>query len=206
MAHWLEKLTGESQAQLLTLLRHADHSVSGLAARLGLSDNAVRTHINALERNGLIEPAGVQRDTGGKPARMYRLTAQGEELFPKAYATILGELTREIGRQEGPERALELLEAVGRRVAQSVAVSGDLEERVKSAAGLLEQLGGTVQVTADERGGWRLNGHGCPLALVTARHPEVCELARGLVQEITGGSVTECCDRSARPRCGFQIR
>ena len=205
MANWLERLKGESQASLLALLRQADHSISGLAGKLRLSDNAVRTHIGALERDGLVEPAGVQRDTGGKPARMYRLTAQGEELFPKAYATILGALAEEIARREGQGRAREMLDAVGRRVAAGVNASGDLEQRVKSAATALEGLGGTVVVTSDEQG-WHLKGHGCPLALVTAKHPQVCELARALVEQITGGAVTECCDRSARPRCGFQIQ
>ena len=204
MTNWLERLKGESQASLLTLLRHADQSISGLAGKLGLSDNAVRTHVSALERDGLIEPAGVQRDTGGKPARTYRLTTQGEELFPKAYATVLGELAEEIARREGPERAIELLEAVGRRVAAGINSSGDLEQRVKAAASALEALGGTVAVTRDEMG-WQLRGHGCPLARVTAKHPQVCEVARALVEQITGGSVSECCDRLARPRCGFQV-
>ena len=42
---------------------------------MGLTDNAVRTHVAALERDGLVEPVGTQRDTGGKPARVYALTA-----------------------------------------------------------------------------------------------------------------------------------
>jgi len=54
-------------------------------------------------------------------------------------------------------------------------------------------------------GGWRLKGYGCPLSAVTAGRPEVCALAQALVEEITGRPVTECCDRGARPRCGFQV-
>jgi predicted ArsR family transcriptional regulator len=73
-----------------------------------------------------------------------------------------------------------------------------------AAAAALRGLGGDVEVqrTAD---GYRLQGYGCPLSAVTAKHPQVCALARALVEEITGQSVTECCDREGRPRCGFRI-
>jgi predicted ArsR family transcriptional regulator len=199
----LDRLRGESQAALLGLLRRADHSVSSLAEQLKLSDNAVRTHIAALERDGLIAPAGTLRDTGGKPARTYMLTRRGEELFPKAYAVVLGQLAEEIVRQEGPERARELLRAVGKRMASGVP-AGDLAARVASGAEALKGLGGDVVVTG-QGDRWRLQGFGCPLAQVTGAHPEVCELARALLEEITGEPVAECCDRSGRPRCGFRI-
>jgi predicted ArsR family transcriptional regulator len=199
----LERLKGESQAALLRLLRRADYSIASLAGQLGLSDNAVRTHMAALERDGLVEASGTQRDTGGKPARMYTLSRRGEELFPKAYAMVLGALAEEIARQEGAGRALELLRAVGQRIG-SGAPPGDLESRVSFAAATLRGLGGDVVVSRDGDG-WRLQGFGCPLSQVTGSHPEVCELARALVEEITGQPAVECCDRSARPRCGFRV-
>jgi hypothetical protein len=33
----------------------------------------------------------------------------------------------------------------------------------------------------------------------------VCGLARAAVEAATGQKVTECCDRSGRPRCAFQV-
>ena len=199
----LDRLKGESQAALLRLLRRSDQSISSLAQQLRLSDNAVRTHMSALERDGLIALAGTLRDTGGKPARMYSLTRLGEELFPKAYALVLGELAEEIARQEGPDRAIALLRSVGQRIG-SRAKGGDLAERVAFAAETLRSLGGDVAVTRDGDQ-WQLQGFGCPLSQVTGSHPEVCELARSLVEEITGQPVVECCDRSGRPRCGFRV-
>lgn len=203
MTNWLERLKGESQTRLLQLLRRSAQSITDLARHLGLTDNAVRTHVAALEREGLVELAGSQRDTGGKPARLYTLTREGEELFPKAYALVLGELVEEIARRDGRERAMEFLAAVGRRVGQA----GDgenLEDRVTRAANALRTLGGDVELTR-EPDGWRIRGFGCPLSAVTTEHPEVCELARALIAEITGSPVSECCDRSSRPRCGFHI-
>jgi DeoR family transcriptional regulator, suf operon transcriptional repressor len=99
---------------------------------------------------------------------------------------------------------VELLRAVGRQVAAAGPVEGDPEARLGRAAAALRNLGGDVEVKSTD-GGWRLQGYACPLSAVTGTHPEVCELARSLVEEITGQAVTECCDRSDRPRCAFQI-
>jgi predicted ArsR family transcriptional regulator len=204
MTDWVKKLTGETRANLLHLLRRSRQTITGLADALRLTDNAVRTHIAALERDGIVEHVGTARDTGGKPARVYTLTREGEELFPKAYALVLAGLVEEIARKDGPDRATELLRAVGHRAASGAAAPADPEARVASAATALRRLGGDIDVQRTERG-WRLQGYGCPLSAVTAKHPEVCALAKALVEEITGQSVAECCERSDRPRCAFSI-
>ena len=202
MINWLMKLTGETRAEMLRLLRRSRQTITSLADTLRLTDNAVRTHVAALERDGLVGHVGSQRETGGKPARVYELTPMGEELFPKAYAQVLDGLVGEIARADGPERAVELLRGVGRQIGASVPAGASPEARVEAAAATLRRLGGEVDVewTAE---GWRLRGYGCPLSAVTAGRPEVCALAQALVEAITGAPVVECCDRGARPRCGF---
>jgi predicted ArsR family transcriptional regulator len=205
MPNWLEDLSGETRSELLRLLRRSRHTITSLAASLRLTDNAVRTHVAALERDGLVKHVGSQRDTGGKPARVYALTAEGEELFPKAYALVLGGLVDEIARAEGRERAVELLRSVGRQVGAGVGATEEPEVRIAAAAAALRGLGGDVEVQRDN-GGWVLQGYACPLSAVAAKHPEVCQLARALVEEITGSPVTECCERGDRPRCRFQVQ
>src|SRR5947199_2426830 len=162
MTNWLARLTGETQARLLGLLQRSRQSIAGLARALRLTDNAVRMHIAALRRDGIVEDVGTQRDTGGKPARLYGLTREGEELFPKAYALVLGKLVEAIVRTEGRERAIELLRAVGAQAAAGARVGSSRNERVEAAAGVFRNLGTDVEVerTAD---GWRLRGYGCPL-------------------------------------------
>jgi predicted ArsR family transcriptional regulator len=204
MTGWLERLIGETRAKLLYLLRRPPGTITGLSAALGVTDNAVRTHIAALGRDGIVEQVGTQRDTGGKPARVYALTEEGEELFPKAYAVILAGLVEQISRTDGWEHAVKLLRAVGEQAGSGMPVPEDVRERVEVAAAALRSLGGDIDVHPTE-GGWRLQGYGCPLSAVTARHPQVCTLAQALIEEITGQPVTECCDRTGRPRCAFQI-
>lgn len=204
MTNWVERLTGETRAKLLNLLRRSRQTITGLADGLGLTDNAVRTHVAALERDGIVEQVGTQRDTGGKPARVYALTGEGEELFPKAYALILSELMEEIARVDGWDHATALLRAVGERAASGAAAPADQEGRVAAAAAALRSLGGEVEVQRTEHG-YTLQGYACPLSAVTAKHPQVCALAQALVEAITGQSVTECCERNGRPRCKFRL-
>lgn len=207
MINWLSRLTGETQVRLLVMLRRSRQSITALAEGLGLTDNAVRMHIAALRHDGIVEDAGVQRDTGGKPARLYGLTREGEELFPKGYSFVLGRLVDEIVRTEGRDRAVELLRAVGTQAAGDARGSRSTKsakQRLESAAAVFRELGtdAAVERTAD---GWRLQGYGCPLSAVTADHAEVCELGKALVEQVVGVPVTECCQRGDHPRCGFAI-
>ena len=199
-------LTGETQSKLLGLLRRSRQTITGLAKALGLTDNAVRLHISALRRDGFVEDVGTMRDTGGKPARLYGLSREGEELFPKAYAQVLQALVEESLRRDGRERTVELLRAIGGRLAAGAPRDGDVKQRVQAAAAAFRGLGADVEIQRTSEG-WRLRGHGCPLAAVSAKTPEVCELGKALVEEITGASVTECCERGEgdNPRCTFAI-
>ena len=204
MANWLERLVGETQLRLLNLLRRSRHTITTLAEALDLTDNAVRMHIAALHRDGIVAQVGTQRDTGGKPARVYGLTRDGEELFPKAYALVLGKLVGEIVRTEGRDRAIELLRAVGAQAAAGAHKGASAKQRVESAAAAFQRLGGDVEVKQTSAG-WRLQGYGCPLSAVTVGHAEMCELGKALVEEVVGGPVKECCQRGDHPRCAFEI-
>jgi predicted ArsR family transcriptional regulator len=61
-------------------------------------------------------------------------------------------------------------------------------------------------MTQVERNGRvRLRGVGCPLAALTGKHPGVCLAMESLVAEVVGAPVRECCDRSDRPHCCFEV-
>jgi predicted ArsR family transcriptional regulator len=204
MSNWLERLLGETQVRLLARLRRSRQTITSLAEALGLTDNAVRMHVAALHRDGIVEQVGTQRDTGGKPARLYGLTRQGEELFPKAYALVLAKLVEEIVRTQGRAHAVKLLRAVGAQAAAGAPQGSNPKRRMEAAAQLFRDLGSDADVEKTAEG-WRLQGHGCPLSAVTAGHPELCELGKALVEEVVGEPVTECCQRGDHPRCGFEI-
>lgn len=200
--HWLERLVGGSRQRILEYLLPADRTVQEIADELGLSANAIRGHLSALERDGLVVQQGARRDTGGKPATLYALSRDADELFPKAYARVLEGLLEVLDEEVGSEGVRELLARVGARAASPA--SGPPEERVEAAAELLRSLGGSVEVQRSD-GGWSIRGFACPLSSVVNHDARVCGLAETLVQRTTGGAVAERCEREGRPRCGFEI-
>ncbi len=199
-----QKIEG-TRRQLLQLLRRSRRSINELARALGISDNAVRVHLAGLQRDGLVEPAGVERSTGGKPAQLYQITAAAEELFPKAYSAVLSTLIAVLGEEQGREEVTRLLRRVGGRAAEGSRSADDsLEGRVREAASVLRRLGGDVEIGRDGDD-WVIQGYACPLAAVTSEHAEVCCLAESLVGEITRAPTAEFCARGDRPRCAFRI-
>jgi predicted ArsR family transcriptional regulator len=205
MANWLQQAAEGTRGQLLSMLRRSRRSINELAGALGISDNAVRIHVAALQRDGMVETAGVERTTGGKPAQLFQITPEAEERFPKAYALVLGELIRVLEAEQGREAVVRLLREVGARAASvSHGSAGELEGRVREAAAVLRGLGAEVDV---ERlgGDWLIQGYACPLSAVTREHAEVCCLAESLVGEVTGAPTREQCARGDRPRCAFHV-
>lgn len=197
-----------TRGQIVGLLRREAATVEDLARALGLTDNAIRSHLATLERDGLVRQEGVRRTPGaGKPATLYEIHPEAEPLFSRAYAPVLTALLDELAERLPGERSDDLMRAVGRRLAGAVGrpPAGDLEARVEAAAALLNSLGGAAQV---DRTGAKLVIRacgGCPLSSATSRRPEVCRALESLLTEYVGAPVQECCDRGERPRCRFEI-
>jgi len=186
--------------------------VDELASALGLTDNAVRTHLAALERDGLIRQEGVRRGSGaGKPATIYALAPDAEPLFSRAYVPVLTQLLAALSSRLSVVEYEALMRDVGRRLAAGQPApprDRALEPRVRAAAALLEELGGIAEVERrdDAPETFFVRGCGCPLAAAVAERPETCRAVEELLATVTGAAVRERCDRSGeRPRCGFEI-
>lgn len=197
-----------TRGRVLQLLRGQARTVEEIAAELGVTDNAVRSHLLGLERDGMIRQAGVRRvETAGKPAILYELDPDAEPLLSRAYAPVLGALLEVIGDELDPRTAKKVLRETGRRLAAAAggAAAGDLTARARAAAAVLTALGGDVTVER-RSGAVTLRGAACPLASAVSRNPHVCHAVESLVGEISGTRATECCDRSARPHCCFELK
>lgn len=203
-SRWREKLLSSTRGRVLSLLRWGPRTVNELASSLALTDNAVRLHLSALERDGLVEQEGVRRGPS-KPSLVYQLTAEAETLFPKAYATVLAEVLDYVREQQGRAALETFVRAVGRRAGDR-ARAGDpsLRARVDAAVALLGELGGLATVE-EEGDALMIRGLSCPLSAVVADTPEACALAEELVSGVVGAPVQECCDRSGVPRCSFRV-
>ncbi len=195
-----------TRGRLLALLREGRWTVDDLAARLRLTDNAVRFHISSLEASGSVRKEGVLRKQGaGKPADLYMLTPDAEESFSRAYAPVLAACVAELRETMSTTQLVAFLKRVGRRLAKGVSSSSSsLPHRVTGAAELLNALGG---VTTVEKSGstFHIIGRACPLSRAVEADHCICAAVTALVAEVVDADVAERCDRSGRPWCHFEI-
>ncbi len=200
---WDQRFFASTKGQVAALLRRGVSTVEELARELALTDNAVRSHLAALERDGLVVQSGLRRG-GGKPAFTYALTPDAERLFPKAYGALLRLMLDVLAERLPPDSLAALLREMGHRLAAGQATStGDLRARVDGAIALLGELGGLA--TVEERGeGFVILGCSCPLAAAVEGHPETCLLAEALLADVIGFSVHQTCDTEGL-RCRFEV-
>jgi predicted ArsR family transcriptional regulator len=207
------KPDGPTRAQILTLLRRGAKTVEELARAVGVTDNAVRLHLGALERDGLVRSLGVRREgTVGKPATVYAVPPEADAAFSRAYEPVLTTLLVTLTGRLGARELSELLRDVGRQLASTTrSDASDLEQRVRAAAAVLDSLGGDTVVERtsgpgpEDPGAWMLRGFACPLSRSVNECPPLCVAVEELVAGITGAKVQEQCDRSQSPRCTFLV-
>ena len=203
----LDKRFFEStRGRIVSLIRGSTKTVNELAGELGLTDNAVRAHLLSLERDGLIKQSGIQRGSR-KPHFAYELTDEAEQLFPKAYDTLLNQLINVLKGRLTPRELENILGEVGRSLARAQPPSlenGDMDHRLQNALKALGAIGGAARIEKNA-GKCLIRSEGCPLAAAVTEHPEVCRLAETLLSEIIGTEVQERCDREGSPRCRFEI-
>jgi predicted ArsR family transcriptional regulator len=204
LAHRYQRFFASTRGQIITLLRRSSRTVDELAKALDLTDNAVRAHLATLERDGIVQQRGMRRGSG-KPAFVYDLAPEAEQLFPKAYGLVLQQMLEVLSERMSADEVETLLHEVGRRIAAGWNVpSEDLRVRLEAAVEVLNELGGMAELVEDE-GHYRIRGYNCPLAAVVPGHPAVCSLAETLLSELVGVPVEEHCDNAEVPRCRFTV-
>jgi predicted ArsR family transcriptional regulator len=199
------KFRDSTRGKIVALIRRGDRTVEEIASAVGMTDNAVRSHLTALERDGLIRQSGVRRSPrAGKPAALYGLDPSAEPLLSRAYSPVLSAVVDALVDELPADRAVDILREAGRRIAIQLGgrAPGSELERVQAAAAILRDLGGEVDV--EQSGGTlTIRGAGCPLSAAVSRRPELCQAVEALVSEVAGLPMLQCCQHGERPSCCF---
>ncbi|WP_183599685.1 helix-turn-helix transcriptional regulator [Paenibacillus phyllosphaerae] len=200
---------GPTRQSILTLLKTKWQMNAGeLAKELGITEMAIRRHLYALERDGLVKPAMV-RQAMGRPTHMYSLTEEAEYLFPKKYHTLALDLLEEL--DEDPETALlvtRMFEGRKRKLLERYAgrMEGkSLPDRVRELA-LIQNDGGYMVQLEQEQDELVLHEYNCPIAQVASRYQQACECELDLFESLLGTKVarTECLAKGGS-RCTYRM-
>jgi predicted ArsR family transcriptional regulator len=201
------QLLDSSRGRIVTLLRGGGLTADVLASKLGITRSAVRAQIAAMDRDGVVRRAG-RRPGTTRPSHVFELTPEVEQLLSGAYIPLLTHLIDAFANGLPADQVEAMLRTAGKTLADELSrgreIPGKLGARVALISEIMnDQLGTLTHVEGN--GGYVIRGSGCPLAALTGKHPGDCLAMESLIAEVLRVRVRECCERSERPRCCFEI-
>ncbi len=179
--------TREGVMLQLLINRESGLTLDELAARVGVTRNAIRQHVTALERDGLVRAVALRR-TGRRPSRAYGLTALGGERFPRQYDRLALSLLRAIGSSLGGDATESVLDAMVEDLAS--AWLPELERldpgsRTQRVVGLMNELGYHAAPAANGD----VRAVNCVFHNVASRDRAVCRFDERLLSRLLGREV-----------------
>ncbi len=194
------------------LKRVESATATDLAAEFGLTDTALRQHLDALEADGDGHPFDGRAD---RARTSTRALAAGDHGATDGFPDRHGELTVEllgVGACELGERALDqvIADRSDRQTAayqQSLVDISDLGERVQRLADLRSDEGYLAEVRADD-GAYFLIEHHCPIREAAAACGALCGAELDVFQRVLGpgGTVTRVQHVLAGDRrCAYRV-
>lgn len=180
------------RADLLVALKKAQPlTAHELGNRFGLTANALRRHLKALQEDGLVRFQRLVRGVGA-PVYTFSLTAAGEALFPRGYVGVLATALEAIRESGGDGAVSAVLEADWRRLADEAGPVLDglpLGERVPLVAELLTSKGYMAEALEEGSGGsptLTLRINNCAIREIAERFPEACTAEAKFVERLLG--------------------
>jgi predicted ArsR family transcriptional regulator len=194
----LTGLLGESRARLVQLLRAEPRSVATLAAELGLSEVAVRHHLQILEGEGLVVAETVRGKGRGRPKSLYGLTDKARRLFPDNSAQLANELLDYLGGEHGRSELQRFLRWRASRqegrYADALDGADDVAERVERLADVLSEDGfaSSAEVVTTPEGATvlELRQEHCAIKAVAEQHPELCAYEASTFKKLLGAKLS----------------
>jgi len=186
-----------TRRQIITLLRtEGGLSVGDLSGRIGITEMAIRRHIATLERDALIYPTTI-RQPMGRPAKVYQLTEEADEMFPKNYHALTLDILEDLASVDGEEKIQRLFEHRENRLVVKyldLMAGKPLEERVAILAELQNSKGYLSKWESKGDGTYEIVEYNCPIAQVSKLYPQTCACETNVFRRVLDADVnrTEC--------------
>jgi predicted ArsR family transcriptional regulator len=213
MSEVVHELTG-AKRRLLDRLKRADSATAPeLAAEFGLTDTAVRQHLEALEALGIVERTAAASTGRGRPPVHWRLTSGAHDRFPDRHGDLSVDLIaaiREALGDDGLDRIVATRtrhqigayhEVIPRPDQAPVAVRVRRLADLRSAEGYLAD----VVVDGDDL---LLVEHHCPIQDAAGSCAGLCDAELTVFREVLGPQVRverESHLLSGDRRCSYRV-
>lgn len=201
------------RAELLVALKKAQPMTAHeLGEQFGLTANALRRHLKALEEDGLVHFDREVRGIGA-PVYTYSLTTAGETLFPRQYMSALSTALDALSKWGGREAVSAVLDTEWQRLADEALPVVDalpVEERVALVAELLTSKGYMAEAVIVKEEGKEpvstLRIHNCALGEIATRFPDACVVEAQFLERVLGAQVVRGAHRiDGCGRCEYGV-
>ncbi|MEX2415747.1 MAG: metalloregulator ArsR/SmtB family transcription factor [Paenibacillaceae bacterium] len=196
---------------LLTMMKTSGPlSVVDMAKQLGITEMAVRRHLNNMERDGLVETTLV-RQSMGRPSHKYSLTPDSENQFPNNYHNLTLELLEELDLGSDEDVISQLFnkrkEKLFRKYTSRMSAANSLQDKVVELANIQNDHGYMANWEQDEHGNFVINEFNCPIAQVANKYNQACQSELALFGELLSVEVerVECLAKDGK-KCKYVIR
>jgi predicted ArsR family transcriptional regulator len=171
------ELTDTKRRIVERLKRVESATATDLAGEFGLTDTALRQHLDALEETGMVTRSMTEPSGRGRPPVHWQLAPAAAEAFPDRHGELTVDLIHSVRTALG-EQALDQVIATrsDRQAAaykQSLADVTDLGDRVRRLADLRSDEGYLAEVH-DDGGHFVLIEHHCPIREAAAACDALC--------------------------------
>ncbi|MBH0159564.1 transcriptional regulator [Fictibacillus sp. 26RED30] len=170
------------------LKRNKRMTVTEMAKSLGITEMAVRRHLNTLERDHVIETTLV-RQAMGRPIHFYHLTASGDEQFPRNYSGLTVDFLKDIEEVSGTETIDELFKRRENRLQDRykdrMNTLTEFEQKVNELANIQNEAGYMVDwERGEDPGTYVLTEYNCPIAKVANEYQQACSCELSLFKRM----------------------
>lgn len=204
----------DAKRRLVERLKRVDMAtVPELASAFGLTDTAVRQHLDALEASGLVERTTAPAAGRGRPPVRWRLTPLADDLFPDRHGDLTVDLIAGI-RQALGDRALDRVidartasQERSYRSALPNPAKASVRVRVRRLAALRSDEGYLAEAVPDGDA-MVLVEHHCPVCDAATSCQGLCRGELELFRRVLGDDVTV--ERTSHvlsgdDRCAYRI-
>jgi predicted ArsR family transcriptional regulator len=175
------------------LKRVESATATDLAGEFGLTDTALRQHLDALEEAGMVSRSMAEPTGRGRPPVHWQLASGASQVFPDRHGELSVDLISSLRSTLG-DPALDRVIAArsDRQVAVYEAVlsgSRDLRERVQRLADVRSQEGYLAEVY-DDGDDLLLVEHHCPIRDAAVSCGALCSAELDVFRRVLGSTVT----------------
>ncbi len=204
-------LSGAKRRIVERLKRATSLTAPELAAEFGLTDTAIRQHLEALESVDLVERVVGHSPGRGRPPTHWRLTEAAGRLFADRHADLSVDLLDTIRTTLGEGALDTVVQArADRQLAEyrsALAASTDMHARVERLAQLRSAEGYLAEVVdADDH--LELVEHHCPIRDAAQACEDLCAAELDLFSRVLGPAVTVAREQHllhGGQRCAYRI-